>query len=116
MAQQDFIDQLRALGLHPQELRQDMVGFDYTIPIGKNTGKNVKIAFQVPKDFPMNCPPGPHIDSLDCLGWVESPRNVHKSPLGPSWRYWSRPFPNWNKTCRTVRVYLSHVRNILNSI
>jgi len=113
MAQVDFINQLEALGYSTQELLNGMIGFNFTIPMGKNSGKNVELALQVPNDFPMNCPPGPHFKSQGLDGWVEPPNNIHESPLGSDWRYWSRPFPDWNRTQRSAKSYLAHLKNLL---
>jgi len=116
MARIDFIDQLEVLGYKTQEETNGMVVFQYTIPVGKNTGKTLNLAFQIGNDFPMNCPPGPHFESSKIEGWVEPRTNIHTSPLGVEWRYWSRPFPDWNRTQKTVKVYLSHIKNLLNTV
>ncbi len=113
MARIDFIDQLKALGYEPQELNNGMVEISYTTQIGKNAGITLKLAFQVSDDFPMNCPPGPHFKSVGIEGWIEPQNNIHISPLGTEWRYWSRPFPDWNRTQKTVKVYLAHIKNLL---
>lgn len=116
MARIDFINELKDLGYETQENPNGMVVFNYTIPIGKNKGKTLKIAFQVSNDFPMNCPPGPHFESAKVENWIEPPNNIHASPLGADWRYWSRPFPDWNRTQKTVKIYLAHIKNLLTSV
>ena len=116
MTRISFIEQLTQLGYKTEELSNGMVVFNYTIPIGKNIGKSINIAFLVRDDFPMNCPPGPHFESGKVNGWIEPANNIHASPLKGDWRYWSRPFPDWNRTEKTVKVYLSHIRNLLNSL
>ncbi len=116
MARTDFIEQLKSLGYETQEESNGMVVFNYTIPVGKNLGTTLRIAFQVRDDYPMNCPPGPHFESVKIANWNEPNSNIHKSPLGDNWRYWSRPFPDWNRTERTVKVYFAHIRNLLNSL
>jgi len=113
MARVDFINQLDALGYTTQEEANGMVMFTYAIPLGKNIGKKLRVALQVGNDFPMNCPPGPHFESRNIEGWVEPGTNIHGSPLGTDWRYWSRPFPDWNRTEKTVKVYLAHIKNLL---
>lgn len=115
MAKVDFINQLNELGYDPQEVANGMVVFEYTIPVGKNLGETLNIAFQVSNDFPMNCPPGPHFNSGTIPGWIEPITNIHGSPLGAGWRYWSRPFPDWNRTPKTAKVYLAHIKNLLTS-
>lgn len=116
MARIDFIDQLKALGFETQELNQSIVSIKYVIPIGKNRGKQVSIGFAVQDDFPMNCPAGLHFNASGTSDWKEARQNVSDSPLGSGWRYWSRLFPDWNRTDRSVKTFLAHVRNILNRI
>lgn len=116
MARIDFINQLKALGYEAQELNNGMIEFPFVVPIGKNAGKSVKLALQVPNDFPMNCPPGPHFNSVNATGWIEPPNNIHASPLGAGWRYWSRPFPAWNRTQKSAKVYLAHIKNLLSRL
>lgn len=116
MARIDFIKQLRDLGYETQEESDGMVVIDYTIPVGKNIGKTLRLAFQVKDDFPMRCPTGPHFESGNLQDWIEPKANIHNSPLKGNWRYWSRPFPDWNRTKKTVKVYFTHIRNLLNSL
>lgn len=116
MAKIDFISELNALGYEAHEESNGMVVFNYTIPVGKNIGKILNVGFQIGEDFPMNCPHGPHFESGIIEGWFEPKENIHASPLGDGWRHWSRPFPDWNRTQRTVKVYFAHIRNVLNSI
>jgi hypothetical protein len=40
---------------------------------------------------------------------------IHASDFGDGWQYWSRPFSNWNRTDRTVRAYLSHIRHLFDT-
>ena len=113
MAAVDFINQLQALGYETQELAHGMVGIIYTVPVGENSSNVVELAFQISNDFPMNCPPGPHFKSGRIVGWKEPGTNIHSSPLGGDWRYWSRPFPDWNRSQKNVKVYFSHIKNLL---
>jgi len=113
MARADFISELKALGFIIQEPDTTKIQFEYEIPVGKNIGKKIMIGFDVPADFPMNCPPGPNFKSAGISGWVEPPQNIHNSGFGQEWRYWSRPFPEWNKHEKSAKVYMAHIRNIL---
>jgi hypothetical protein len=120
MAKSEFIDQLKALGYQTQEPDAAKVSFEYTVPVGKNIGKKILIGFEIGGDFPMNCPPGPHIKAIDS-GWVEHSQNVSDSPFnnvipGGGWRYWSRPFTDWNRSERTVKAYLGHIKNIMMTV
>lgn len=113
MGRTEFIEQLKALGYSTHELSHGMIGVILVIPVGKNSGISIDLALQVPNDFPMNCPPGPHFKSIDVKNWIEPSRNIHDSTLGGEWRYWSRPFPDWNRTEKTVRTYFAHLKNLL---
>lgn len=116
MSRQDFIDQLKALRYEPQELPEGRIAFDYTVPLGRFVGQQIRLGFSVGDDFPMNPPSGPHI-SPHLLplknGGVHPYGQVLPSPFGPEWQYWSRPFPGWAGTDRTVRTYLAHIRHLL---
>ncbi len=79
----------------------------------------------------MSCPTGPHFLKLD-NNWIEHSQNIHDQKFGNSWnnypndipqatyqngwRYWSRPCLTWNESERTVKYYLSHVKNIMMTI
>ena len=120
MAKSNFIDQLKALGFTAQEPDASRLYFEYVVPVGKNIGKRILLGFEVAGDFPMNCPTGPHIKSVDA-GWHEHPQNISDSPfnsaLGTSgWRYWSRPFKDWNRSEKTVKAYLAHIKNIMMTV
>ena len=113
MAKSDFIAELTVLGFITQEPDALKVTFEYKVPVGNNIGKIVQIGFEVQNDFPMSCPPGPHFKSIGVQNWVEPPNNIHVSLFGAEWRYWSRPFPDWNRTNRNVKTYLAHIKNLL---
>ena len=121
MAQTDFINQLQALGFNVQEPAPNFIGFDYEIPVGKFSGQIVSIAFQFDDAFPMNPPSGgPHFKPLLLPktggGGAHPFGAIHDSPLGSEWEYWSRPFKDWNKTDKTAKVYMAHIRNLLATI
>lgn len=131
MAKIDFINQLKALGYTPQEPEANKVYFEWIVPVGKNISKRVLIGFIVSDDFPLNCPTGPHILSLD-TGWIEHPQNIHNQNFGhgwneypidypktfymEGWRYWSRPCRTWNSSERTVKYYMAHIKNIMMTV
>lgn len=113
MAKLDFIEELKALGFIVHELDSLKVSFEFEIPVGKNIGKKLLIGFEVQNDYPMSCPPGPHFKSMGILDWIEPPNNIHSSGFGSEWKYWSRPFPDWNRTDRKAKTYLAHIKNLL---
>lgn len=116
MAKSDFANELKELGFNPIELDSTKVYFEYEIPVGKNIGKKILMGFEVTNDFPMNCPTGPHFKSVGIEGWIEPAQNIHNSPFGGEWRYWSRPFKHWNRSEKTAKVYLAHIKNLLMKI
>jgi hypothetical protein len=119
MAKVDFVNELKALGFDPKEPDAGKVCFEYIVPVGGNIGTKILLGFEVGPDFPMNCPPGPHIKLLEGQ-WKEHAQNIHDSPFNqvvpPGWRYWSRPFKEWNNTERTVKVYLCHIKNLMMTV
>lgn len=118
MAQQDFIDQLNALGFTPHEQTgSNKAQFEYTVPIGKFVGQKILLGFLVPDDFPANPPSGPHISPrlLPINTQPNTPHpagGVHESDFGRDWEYWSRPIHNWANTDHTVRTYMAHIRHL----
>jgi len=106
---------LRAVGYEPRQVvtaqNEEFTVFDYEIEVGSRVGQTVQVGLQVPPDFSVTPPPGPHV----------SPRlnhpggNVHPSSLGHEWEYWSRPAPNWAAD-RSVGGYLRHVRTLFSQL
>jgi hypothetical protein len=121
MPKSDFIYQLQALGYTVSQPAADFLSFDFEIPVGRFTGRKVNMAFQVTDSFPMTPPPGPHFSEqllpITGGGGVHPFGAIHASPLGGNWQYWSRPFAqHWNQTDRSVRTYLTHIKNLLATI
>lgn len=120
MANSDFTNQLQALGYTVRELANDFVAFEYEITVGKFIGKKVELAFQLNIPFPMQPPGGPHFNPLLLPktggGGTHPFGAIHDSALGVEWEYWSRPFKEWNTTDKTVKTYMAHIRNLLNTI
>jgi hypothetical protein len=118
MAAQEFIDQLRALGYDTREPTHGLVEFNYIIPLGPRAGENIRLAFAVPQDFPLQPPSGPCVSPpllpLHPDQSVGHPvGGVHAAPqLDAKWQYWSRPFPGWQGTDRTARAYMAHIRHL----
>jgi hypothetical protein len=116
MARQDFIDQLKALGYSPEDLGNNRVCFPYTIPVGKFIGQQIKLGFVVGEDFPANPPGGlhvsPHLLPINGSGTHPSGGIHDNQEFGAGWQYWSRPFPAWANTDRTVRTYMAHIRHL----
>jgi hypothetical protein len=119
MAQGDFLVQLKELGYDAAEIGAGRVAFPYTVQSGHFAGTNVRIGFEVPPDFNLSPPSGPHISPRlypNQPGGAHPTGGIHDSPFGPEWHYWSRPIPNWQQTERTVRAVMAHVRHLFDEI
>ena len=107
----DFARQLIDLGFEVT-LSGNRLTFPFNVPIGLIAGQEVRLGIDVPGDFPATPPSGPHVSPR-----VGHPGGaVHASPFGPDWEYWSRPFLDWQKTSRTVREYMAHVRTLFGQV
>ena len=104
---------LAALAAHGYEVTPagDFVIFPYTVEVGSRAGEQVRIGLQVPGDWPLSPPPGPHVSPR--LGHPHGA--VNPSPLGEDWEYWSRPAQNWPAD-RSVRAYLRHLRTLFSQL
>lgn len=117
-----FSSGLQDLDYVPENPGPNRVVFEYQIKQGRFAEKTIKIGIEVPPDFPVNCPTGPHINPrlipID-TGALDNKRAA-ESPFGPEWQYLSRPFraqqTGWNRTKRDVKSYLWHVMDILNTL
>ncbi len=115
MGRQDFIDQLRELNHRPEILGENRVAFPYIVPVGKFRGREIRLGFVVPGDFPLSPPSGPHVSPrllpLNTTSQEHPIGGIHDSePFGKEWQYWSRPHRHWDKTDKTVRAYMAHIR------
>lgn len=113
-----FIAGLKELGWGAEMLpgHPDHVLFDYTVESGKFAGRTFRLGFQVPPDFPMSEPHGPHLSPRihpNGSGGEHPTGGIHDSPTfagatGQEWEHWSRPHPNWSKK-PTVAEYMRHI-------
>jgi Prokaryotic E2 family E len=115
MGRQDFIDQLRELRYDVESLGEERIAFRYIVPVGRFEGQEIKLGFVVPGDFPLTPPSGPYISprlrEINTVSREHPAGGVSDAPaFGPEWQYWSRPHRNWDKTDRTVRSYMAHIR------
>jgi len=122
-----FISGLKTLGYAPTHLpcRSDHVIFDYTVETGSHAGKKVRLGLVVPQDFPLTPPGGPHVSPhihrINPQGTHPNGKihESHSRPFceeaGGAWQYWSRPYPDWAKTKKTVAVYMSHIWRLWDS-
>jgi len=115
----DFVQALRNLGYEVDDLGNNRVAFKYLIPVGKFLGQEINLGFEVPGDFSLSPPGGPHMSPhllpINAVAGTHPNCGVHQSPFGQSWQYWSRPFPEWPKTDRTVRTYMAHIKHLFDT-
>ena len=116
MSPQNFIDELKALGHDVQVQESTLVRFPYVVPIGRFAGQAITLGFEVPGDYPLTCPGGPHMTPrlLPMNSGGEHPlgKILDSSHFGTAWQYWSRPFLEWSKTKKDAKEYMAHVRHL----
>jgi hypothetical protein len=119
---QVFVDGLKQLGYAPEELGENRISFSYTIGAGRFEGRAISVGVDVPADFNVTCPTGPHISPhlipMNPNGAAND--RAATSNFGPEWQYLSRPFVDakagWDRTSREVKAYLWHVKRILETL
>ena len=111
----DLLNDLKSRGFRTEHELRDIGGIiyvvidPYRVELGPHAGKEIALAIPTPGDYPFTAPPGLHVrPHLIQIGT----RNVHASPLGPDWQYWSRPIVDWKKDRSTARL-LSQVNRLL---
>lgn len=103
----EFERQAHLLGLTRVGREGRRVMFDLEVPDGSYAGQTRRVCAEVPDDFPLAAPPGPHISPAT----IHTGGAVQASPIGPDWTYWSRPMPNWAAD-RSVKAWVRHVRSL----
>jgi len=121
-----FVDGLRMAGREPTVLNSTggHVFFPYRVQSGRFAGQEVRLGFIVPPDFPLSPPGGPQVspmihplksDGLHPTGRIHQGDPEFAQKAGGEWQYWSRPYPNWNTTAKTVEAYLTHIWHLWDS-
>jgi hypothetical protein len=112
----EFVNGLMKLGFAVNEMEGNRLWFPYLIPVGCFAETEIKLGFEVNDDFPVVAPHGPHIAPLLLPitggGGTHPYGAIHASPFGPEWEHWSRPHPEWEKTDRSVKAYMSFIRRL----
>ncbi|MDH4241988.1 MAG: hypothetical protein OEW48_20705 [Phycisphaerae bacterium] len=124
----EFKRGLEDLGLSVEGPNEGRLIFDYTPDVGKFAGQKVKIGLTVQENWQASPPTGPRVSPriLPILpdggqphpvGGVHEAKEYEQKSAGEAqWEYWSRPFPNWEKTDRSVRAYMRHIRALFAKI
>ena len=123
IGKEPFIEGLIELGYNPINLDGNKLSFKYKIGAGRFQNQEIAVGIDVPSDFNVTCPSGPHITprliplNPSAMG---NDRAAESPQFGPDWEYLSRPFidrdAGWNRTTRTVKAYLHHVKRILDNL
>ena len=118
-----FSNGLKQLGYDPQDKGDNRVAFSYTIKAGRFKDREIHVGVEVPGDFNVTCPTGPHISPRLIPinpGGAGNDRATESANFGNDWEYLSRPFSDnqagWNRTSRDVKAYLRHVRWVLETL
>ncbi len=128
----DFINQLQALGLRPQEPAADKVYFEWRVPVGGNEGKKVLVGVTITDAYPAAPPSAPHFKPIG-KEWKNHPNAVSVSNFGQSWEsypesnipnfyqtdwhYWSRKFDEWSSAEeKTAKFYLAHLKKLMMTV
>jgi hypothetical protein len=82
---------------------------NYVVQVGRFAGQSIRLAFQTPADYEIT-PPGGFHTSPHLV--APGSNNIHASPLGAEFCYWSRPPHEWAKARNTARL-LSNVNAVL---
>jgi hypothetical protein len=118
-----FKEGLKQLGYDPEDRGDNRLAFKHPIAAGRFQGQTILVGIEVPSDFNVTCPTGPHISPrlipINPSG-VGNDRAAESPNFGADWEYLSRPFRDqregWNRTSRDVKAYLRHVKYILETL
>jgi hypothetical protein len=114
---------LKELGYEAEVGDENRISFPYVIGAGRFKDQSIKVGLEVPADFNVTCPTGPHISPrlipINPSG-AGNDRAADSPKFGPEWQYLSRPFVDqqegWNRTPRNIKAYLRHVKRILETL
>ena len=115
-----FVMGLRAQGYQPEiiDAGNRRLAFNYVVETGIHKGKSFKLGFDIPPDFPLTPPAGPHVNAIlhqAGQSGAHPKANVSDSNFGSEWQYWSRPFPDWGPSKKTVATYMAHIFRLWDS-
>ena len=114
-----FKQGLIELGYEVTDHGSNRLSIPFEIEGGNFNGQSVVVGLEVPADFDLSPPHGPHMKPrlLPVNTRTSDPKTrMHESGFGPEWGHLSRPIPNWNKTNRSVKEYIRWVRYVFASL
>lgn len=119
MARDEFRKDLEALGYNVTDMGEGRIAFRYTVTEGSKASQTIDVGYEVPPDFPLTPPGGPHIKlHMHPLksGGEHPTGGIHESKaFGPEWQYWSRPMRHWGRTRKSVKDVLQHLDHLFRS-
>jgi hypothetical protein len=114
---------LKELGYEAEDCGGNLIAFKYLIGAGRFKDQTIKVGIDVPTDFNVTCPTGPHISPRLIpinTGAMGNERAAESPSFGSEWQYLSRPFgeqqQGWSRTNRSVKAYLRHIKRILETL
>ena len=113
-----FAAELEDLGYKVSRLGENRLTINYRIGEGRFQDRQIKLGFEVPTDFELSAPGGPHISPRLIPINPSAPAHPERSAtssFGDNWQYLSRPFHEWSLK-RTVKRYLEYVAHVLNTL
>jgi hypothetical protein len=120
---QAFSEGLKQLGYTPEDRGDNRLAFQFTIAAGRFKDKIISVGIEVPPDFNVTCPSGPHISpQLIPInpGGGGNDRAADSPNFGAGWQYLSRPFldqmEGWGRTSKDVKAYIRHIKRILETL
>lgn len=115
-----FIEQLKTINIDATIEDKSWVVFDFQVEGGTFANQRIKMAINVPLDFPLTAPSGihftPRLRPLNMDSGAIHPERSHPCQY-EAWKengeYWSRPFPKWNDEKRkNAQTYMAFVRQL----
>lgn len=119
MGRPEFIEELRTLFGEVNDHNDGKVSFGYKPEVGRCAGQEFKVGYDIPMDFPVTPPSGPHVSPRifqNQSGGNHPTGGIHDSPFGTDWHYWSRPMRHWAKTNRRVVDVIEHLKKLFATV
>ena len=114
-----FKQELEELGYEVASVGENRLTFPYTLREGQFKDSEITLGIEVPPDFELTAPSGPHISPrllpIDPNGADNRTRAHESANFGDEWEYLSRPFTQWQLK-RTVKRYMEHVERVLETL
>jgi hypothetical protein len=109
---------LEELDLQPEIKDDGKIIIPFVVDEGRFAGQHIQVGFEVPSDFEMTPPGGLHISPrlIPINPSSEDHSRAAESPFGPEWEYLSRPFRGKWALQPTVKRYMAHIIDLINTL